>query len=65
MATKKQKREAALTKRAEYLAKMKDEGLQAQRQDRAKREIEAAQLKEWADGYNDHCREILARHGVK
>lgn len=64
MASKKQKREAAQAKREAFLAEVKEEGLKAQARDRAQREIEAMRIKEWAEGYNARCNEILRSHGV-
>lgn len=54
MATKKQKREAALAKREEFMAKVKAEGLEAQRRDREFRE---AQRAAWVDAAEEE-REI-------
>ncbi len=45
MATKKQKREAALARRAEYMEKVKAEGLRALEADRARQKARAAAMK--------------------
>jgi hypothetical protein len=64
VATKKQKRAAALAKREAMLEEIKAEGLAAQEYDRRLREIEAARGREWSDRKNEEYREILQRHGI-
>lgn len=60
MATKKQKREAALAKREEFLREERESGLRAQAMDRAQQEI----IRKEAESLNDRYRAILARHGI-
>jgi hypothetical protein len=59
MATKKQKRAAALAKRTRYLNDMRISGLQAQALDQARRDVRDAD-----QTVMDRYREILARHGI-
>lgn len=60
MATKKQKREAGLAKRAEFLAKEREIGLAAQRRAREEEEQETARIKEQVEAVNRKYRQILA-----
>lgn len=60
MATKKQKRAAALAKREEFLREERESGLRAQAMDRAQQEI----IRKEAESLNDRYRAILARHGI-
>lgn len=64
MATKKQKRAAALAKREEFLKKVKEEGLLAQQSDKAYQDKLVEELKEHAEEINIRHREILSRHGI-
>jgi hypothetical protein len=59
MATKKQKRQAALEKRAAFEAEIKRTGLEAQRQDHEHREAQAARSKEDAQRTNRRHKKIL------
>lgn len=52
MATKKEKREAALAKRAEFLAQEREIGLAAQRRSREAAEREKARIKEAVEEIN-------------
>lgn len=54
MATKKQKRAAALARRAEFEAEVKAEGLKAQASDRARRKAEEARM--WDDAHKVHLK---------
>lgn len=65
MATKKQKREAALAKRAEFIRNEKMLGQEAQAWDKASRDIETARVKELAAEINARHRAILAREAKK
>lgn len=62
MATKKQKREAALAKRAEYMEKIGASGLAAQQVDREERARMDAEFKKFADEMNERHRQVLDRH---
>lgn len=59
MATKKQKREAAEAKRAEFIAEEKARGLEAQRADRNNQEIERQKIVVQAGMVNAHYQDIL------
>ena len=59
MATKKQKREAALAKRQEFLEKERQIGLNAQDLDRLERESRAAQIKAEVEAINERHRATL------
>lgn len=63
MATKKQKREAALAKREKYMKEVKESGLAAQRRAHEIEEAQFESLKEYAGQVNARHREILNRHG--
>jgi hypothetical protein len=65
MATKKQKREAALAKRAEFIRNEKMLGQEAQAWDKANRDIETARVKELAAEINARHMAILAREAKK
>jgi len=54
MATKKQKREAALARRAEFEAEVRADGLKAQAADRAKRKAEEERM--WDDAHKVHLK---------
>jgi hypothetical protein len=64
MATKKQKREAALAKREEFLKKEAEAGLEAQKASKIRRAADEQLIREVADSINDRHREILGRHGI-
>lgn len=61
MATKKQKREAALDKRARMMEEEKDRGLEAQRQDKGNQAVQNQLLKAEADRINQKHRDILQK----
>ena len=61
MATKKQKREAAQAKRAQFEAETKASGLEAQRLAKEAEDLEFAALQKRIDVINDRHRVILAR----
>lgn len=54
MATKKQKREAALARRAAFEAEVRAEGLEAQRKDRERRAAETQRM--WDDAHKVHLK---------
>lgn len=64
MATKKQKRAAALAKREEFMAEVEAEGLKALRLDRERREIHTDLVKRKVDEINARHEAILSRHGI-
>lgn len=64
MATKKEKRAAALAKREEFLAGVRADGLEAQALGRAQEAYERELIRESIQTINDRHREILARHGI-
>jgi hypothetical protein len=64
MATKKQKREAALAKRAAFEAKWKAQGLAALEKSREDDAAERAMIRAQADRYNKRWRELLHQHGL-
>lgn len=64
MATKKQKREAALAKREKFLAEVRADGLEAQRLDQEAQEKQEQLMKAEADRINQRYRNILAKVGV-
>lgn len=64
MATKKQKRAAALAKREQFMAEVKAEGLEALRLDRERRENLSDSISRKADEINARHAAILARHGI-
>uniref|UniRef100_A0AAU7GXL5 Uncharacterized protein n=1 Tax=Streptomyces phage Scarif TaxID=3158858 RepID=A0AAU7GXL5_9CAUD len=64
MATKKQKREAALAKREKFLKEERERGLAALQADRERRDKEVLEMKQKARSINDHYRAILAQHGI-
>jgi hypothetical protein len=64
MATKKQKRAAAIAKREEFMAKIKGEGEKALRLDRERRAANSDLLSRKMAEINDRHAAILARHGI-
>jgi hypothetical protein len=64
MATKKQKREAAQTKREKFMAEVEAEGLEAQKLDRTIRTKQREQTIGKAREINERHRAILANHGI-
>ncbi|QAY16277.1 hypothetical protein SEA_ICEWARRIOR_65 [Streptomyces phage IceWarrior] len=64
MATKKQKREAALAKREAFLKKERERGLAAQREGREIEAYRQEKLKSDAEVINARYRAILAQHGI-
>jgi uncharacterized protein YllA (UPF0747 family) len=64
MATKKQKREAALAKREQFLKEEAERGLEAQKASKIRQTADEQLIKEVADSINDLHREILGRHGI-
>jgi hypothetical protein len=64
MATKKQKRAAALAKREKFLAEVKAEGLEALRLDRERQARHSDLLSRKAEEINDRHSAILAKHGI-
>ncbi|AOZ64933.1 hypothetical protein SEA_MAYA_66 [Streptomyces phage Maya] len=64
MATKKQKREAALAKRQKFLEEERERGLAAQKAGHVAEEREREILKAKIDLINDRHRNILAQHGI-
>lgn len=64
MASKKQKRAAAMAKREEYMAKVKAEGLAAQKRDRERRTQATMAVRVITDEVNDQRRQILAKHDI-
>lgn len=64
MATKKQKREAALAKREAFLKKERERGLSAQKDGHIAEERERENLKAKIDLINERHRTILAGHGI-
>jgi len=64
MATKKQKREAGTKKREEFLLKVKQDGLRAQKLDHLRQEAERAAISKEVAEINTRYRQILARHGI-
>lgn len=65
MATKKQKREAALAKREAEMAKIKAEGLAALQHDREYREAQRERIMEEAMIINQRHQEILNNETIK
>lgn len=59
MATKKQKREAALAKREELMAKVKSDGLKAQADDKERQIAQAYSIREEAAAVNARYQRIL------
>lgn len=59
MATKKQKRAAALAKREAYMAEVRADGLKALEEDRKRREEQRKKIVEEAMIINDRHRDIL------
>jgi hypothetical protein len=64
MATKKQKRAAALAKRETFMNEIKTEGLKALELDRARRTVYLDAMKRKVEEINDRHAAILARHGI-
>jgi hypothetical protein len=64
MATKKQKREAALAKRAQFLAEVKARGLEAQVRDQEAQKEWRKDMAEVATQFNIRHKKILAAHGI-
>jgi hypothetical protein len=60
MTTKKQKREIAEKKRLEFEARLKADGLEAQKRDRERNEAEAARWREAGHKENERLEQILA-----
>jgi hypothetical protein len=65
MATKKQKRAEALAKRERFLEEQKRIGLEAQRQDKERRELREQRAKEEAERMNRRFQAILAAHLIR
>jgi hypothetical protein len=65
MASKAEKRKAAVAKRAAFLAEIRSDGLAAQKADKARQEREAAALKAFAEDINFKQHEILSRAGLR
>lgn len=64
MATKKQKREAALARRQEFEAKERQQGLEAQRKDRERRAARAERDKEEAEKAKRKAKNILVTRTI-
>lgn len=64
MATKKQKREAALAKREAFLAEEAARGRHVQEMDRQHRAAELNLISQVAAEINQRHADILARHGI-
>lgn len=64
MATKKEKRAAALAKREAMLAEVKAEGLKAQAWDQARQAQHREEIRKDAKALNDRYNAILSRHGI-
>lgn len=64
MATKKQKREAALAKREAFEEERRQTGLKAQETDRERRARKSRQNQAEAKKVNDRHNTILAMHGI-
>jgi hypothetical protein len=64
MATKKQKRAAALAKREAFLEEIRAEGLEALRLDRERRARNTDAVKRKVEEINDRHAAILAKHGI-
>ena len=64
MATKKQKREAALAKREKFMQEERENGLRAQALDRAKQEQHRETIRKNAEALNARYKAILASHGI-
>lgn len=64
MATKKQKREAALAKREQFMKEERERGLEALASDRRRREAEEEAAQERIRGMMGRYRAILAQHGI-
>jgi hypothetical protein len=64
MATKKQKREAALARREAFLDEQRRIGLEAQQRDREQREAHARRMKEEAQRMDRRMEAILAAHNI-
>jgi len=64
MATKKQKREAALAKREKFLRETRESGLRAQAEDKHNQEIKKQAIAAEAKEINDRYGAILANHGI-
>jgi hypothetical protein len=64
MATKKQKREAALAKREKFLQETKESGLKAQQAERQHREMQKQAIQATANEINARYAAILAKHGI-
>lgn len=65
MATKKQKREKALAKRAAFLEEHRQHGLEALKRDREEREHQEERMKETARQIDRRYMNILAAHLIK
>lgn len=64
MATKKQKREAAMAKREQFMREQRENGLRAQKQDRHNREMQRQQFAAKGREINARYEAILAKHGM-
>lgn len=64
MATKKQKRAAALAKREAMLAEVRENGLRAQAMDQARQAQHREEIRKDAKALNERYRAILSRHGI-
>jgi hypothetical protein len=64
MATKKEKRAAAIAKREAMLAEVKADGLRAQARDQARQAQHREEIRKDAKSLNDRYNAILSRHGI-
>lgn len=64
MATKKQKREAAMAKREQFLKEERERGLEAQQKDREARKRQDEMLNSAIQGLNHRYKAVLERAGI-
>lgn len=65
MATKKQKREAAMVRREQFLKQERERGLEAQKLDKDRRDAEIEEIREIADQINQRHYATLRNAGLR